>query len=137
MNYPIPFFFFFFAAAAAKDLPELNASKTSDIASLPLKVKDASQSTSDSKGSLHIPTSECNPASSDVPPKASTPTADNPSCEEYTIFNRVLYLGAASISSACTQTEIFHNMAILCSQVKELAIEVSLSVPSHSEGHVM
>lgn len=76
---------------------------------------------------------------STMPPlvSATTPTIENPPSEEYTIFNRVLYLGAASISSACTQTEIIHNMGILNSQVQGNAIEVSLSVPSHSEGHVM
>ncbi|KAF2361467.1 PTB/PI domain [Trinorchestia longiramus] len=70
-------------------------------------------------------------------PSSITPTSEKPSCDEYTIFNRVSYLGAAAISSACTHEEIVQKMSILNSEHQDQAIEVSLSVPSHSEGYVI
>ncbi|XP_076042421.1 rab GTPase-activating protein 1-like isoform X3 [Oratosquilla oratoria] len=56
---------------------------------------------------------------------------------EYTIFNRVAYLGAASINAPRSECEIQRNMAILNEQEQEQAIEVSVSVPSTSEGYVI
>lgn len=56
---------------------------------------------------------------------------------DYTIFNRVMYLGAASINAPRSEAEIQRNMAILNEQAKEQALEVSISVPSDSEGHVI
>lgn len=60
---------------------------------------------------------------------------------DYTIFNRVTYLGAASINAPRSEAEIQRNMAILNAQAQEQAqeqaLEVSVSVPSNSEGYVM
>ena len=56
---------------------------------------------------------------------------------DYTIFNRVTYLGAASINAPRSEGEIQRNMAILNAQAQEQALEVSVSVPSNSEGYVM
>ncbi|KAK4318251.1 hypothetical protein Pmani_010736 [Petrolisthes manimaculis] len=56
---------------------------------------------------------------------------------DYTIFNRVTYLGAASINAPRSEAEIQRNMAILNSQAQEQALGVSVSVPSNSEGKVI
>ncbi|XP_071518028.1 rab GTPase-activating protein 1-like isoform X2 [Panulirus ornatus] len=56
---------------------------------------------------------------------------------DYTIFNRVTYLGAASINAPRSEAEIQRNMAILNAQAQEQALEVSVSVPSNSEGYVI
>ncbi|KAG0721039.1 Rab GTPase-activating protein 1 [Chionoecetes opilio] len=56
---------------------------------------------------------------------------------DYTIFNRVTYQGAASINAPRSEVEIQRNMAILNAQAQEQALEVSVSVPSNSEGYVM
>ncbi|XP_063875224.1 rab GTPase-activating protein 1-like isoform X3 [Scylla paramamosain] len=56
---------------------------------------------------------------------------------DYTIFNRVTYLGAASINAPRSEGEIQRNMAILNAQAQEQALEVSVSVPSNSEGYVI
>lgn len=56
---------------------------------------------------------------------------------DYTIFNRVTHLGAASINAPRSEAEIQRNMAILNAQAQEQALEVSVSVPSNSEGYVM
>ncbi|CAL4092407.1 unnamed protein product, partial [Meganyctiphanes norvegica] len=56
---------------------------------------------------------------------------------DYTIFNRVMYLGAASINAPRSEAEIQRNMAILNDQAQEQALEVSVSVPSDSEGYVI
>lgn len=56
---------------------------------------------------------------------------------DYTIFNRVTYLGAASINAPRSEAEIQRNMAILNAQAQEQGLEVSVSVPSNSEGFVM
>ncbi|XP_068203529.1 rab GTPase-activating protein 1-like isoform X4 [Palaemon carinicauda] len=56
---------------------------------------------------------------------------------DYTIFNRVMYLGAASINAPRSEAEIQRNMAILNAQAQEQALEVSVSVPSNSEGCVI
>ncbi|XP_042874491.1 rab GTPase-activating protein 1-like isoform X2 [Penaeus japonicus] len=56
---------------------------------------------------------------------------------DYTIFNRVTHLGAASINAPRSEAEIQRNMAILNAQAQEQALEVSVSVPSNSEGYVI
>ncbi|KAK7066764.1 Rab GTPase-activating protein 1 [Halocaridina rubra] len=56
---------------------------------------------------------------------------------DYTIFNRVMYLGAASINAPRSEAEIQRNMHILNAQAQEQALEVSVSVPSNSEGCVI
>ena len=68
---------------------------------------------------------------------ASTPVDSNE--EDYTIFNRVMYIGAAAMpaSASKSKTEILKNIAILNSAQSGVAIEVSISVPSNSEGFVM
>ncbi|XP_066962348.1 rab GTPase-activating protein 1-like isoform X3 [Macrobrachium rosenbergii] len=64
-------------------------------------------------------------------------TIENEDSGDYTIFNRVMYLGAASINAPRSESEIQRNMAILNAQAQEQALEVSVSVPSNSEGCVI
>lgn len=58
--------------------------------------------------------------------------------QDCTIFGGVSYLGAASINAPKSETEIHRNMAILNEQSSnQVAIKVSVSVPSCSEGSVV
>ena len=54
---------------------------------------------------------------------------------ESIVFTAVTYLGSAAVNAPRSETEINRNMAILNSQ-SQMAIPVTLSVPSHSEGIV-
>lgn len=56
---------------------------------------------------------------------------------EFTLFNRVIYLGCAAINAPRSETEIQRNMAILNDQSSEQVMEIALSIPSHSEGQVV
>ena len=56
---------------------------------------------------------------------------------DYTIFNQILFLGAASINAPRSEMEVQKNMGILNSQKQAKPIEVSVSIPSNSDGHVM
>uniref|UniRef100_A0A1B6CKT3 Rab-GAP TBC domain-containing protein n=4 Tax=Clastoptera arizonana TaxID=38151 RepID=A0A1B6CKT3_9HEMI len=58
--------------------------------------------------------------------------------QDCTIFGNISYLGAASISGPKSDTEVKRNMAILNEQCSSImAIEVSVSIPSCSEGCVV
>lgn len=54
---------------------------------------------------------------------------------ECTVFTGVTYLGSAAVNAPRSETEINRNMAIFNDQ-SQMAIPVTLSVPSHSEGIV-
>lgn len=54
-----------------------------------------------------------------------------------TLFNRISYLGSASINAPRDQNEIQKNIAILNEQSCEHAIEITLSIPNNSEGSVI
>lgn len=53
------------------------------------------------------------------------------------LFPHISYLGCAVINAPRSEKEIQRNMAILNEQASEQAIEITLSVPSHSEGSVI
>lgn len=55
---------------------------------------------------------------------------------ECSLFPHISYLGCAVINAPRSEKEIQRNMAILNEQASEQAIEIILSVPSHSEGSV-
>ncbi|XP_013782186.1 rab GTPase-activating protein 1-like isoform X2 [Limulus polyphemus] len=57
--------------------------------------------------------------------------------EEQTLFKKIVYLGCAAINAPRSEVEIQRNMAILNEQSSDQAIEISLSVPFHSEGTVI
>ncbi|XP_018012859.1 rab GTPase-activating protein 1 [Hyalella azteca] len=116
--------------------PCLNASESGAKA---IPATSLNSSVSDQPKADLRPTSnlEPSPSSSNMTASATTLTIEKPSCDEYTIFNRISYLGAAAISSACTHEEIIQKMSILNSEHQEQAIEISLSVPSHSESSVI
>ncbi|XP_015930065.1 rab GTPase-activating protein 1 [Parasteatoda tepidariorum] len=52
------------------------------------------------------------------------------------LFPHITYLGCAVINAPRSEKEIQRNMAILNEQALDQAIEITLSVPSHSEGSV-
>lgn len=57
--------------------------------------------------------------------------------QECTIFNGVIYLGAAAINAPKSEYEIQRNMNILnAEQSPNLEIKISVSVPSSSQGSV-
>ncbi|KFM66635.1 Rab GTPase-activating protein 1-like protein, partial [Stegodyphus mimosarum] len=53
------------------------------------------------------------------------------------LFPHITYLGCAVINAPRSEKEIQRNMAILNEQALDQAIEITLSVPSHSEGSVI
>ncbi|XP_020707377.2 rab GTPase-activating protein 1-like isoform X2 [Athalia rosae] len=58
--------------------------------------------------------------------------------QECTMFNGVTYLGSAAINAPKSEGEIQRNMAILyAEQAPNLAIKVSISIPSCSQGSVV
>lgn len=60
--------------------------------------------------------------------------------QEYTKFDAVTYLGAAKINAPKSEAEIQRNMKILAEaaeQPSSVAIKVSISVPSCSQGSIM
>ncbi|GIY53604.1 rab GTPase-activating protein 1 [Caerostris extrusa] len=53
------------------------------------------------------------------------------------LFPHITYLGCAVINAPRSEIEIQRNMSILNQQASDQAIEIILSVPSHSEGSVI
>lgn len=53
------------------------------------------------------------------------------------LFPHITYLGCAVINAPRSEIEIQRNMSILNQQASDHAIEITLSVPSHSEGSVI
>ncbi|GFS47608.1 rab GTPase-activating protein 1 [Nephila pilipes] len=53
------------------------------------------------------------------------------------LFPHITYLGCAVINAPRSEIEIQRNMSILNQQASDQAIEITLSVPSHSEGSVI
>uniref|UniRef100_T1J7L1 Rab-GAP TBC domain-containing protein n=1 Tax=Strigamia maritima TaxID=126957 RepID=T1J7L1_STRMM len=60
-----------------------------------------------------------------------------PDGDECTLFNKVTYLGAATINAPKSENEIQRNIEIFNSQSLDQAIEITLSVPSSSDGSVV
>ena len=52
-----------------------------------------------------------------------------------TIFTGVTYLGAAAVNAPKSDAEIYRNMAVF-NEESSMAIPITLSVPSNSEGIV-
>lgn len=56
---------------------------------------------------------------------------------DYTVFDRIVYLGCAMIADPMSEIEIRRNMAVLNGQTSAKAMHISLSLPVHSEGYVV
>ena len=55
--------------------------------------------------------------------------------EDAIIFTGVTYLGSATVNAPRSEMEIYRNMSIL-NEESQMAIPVTLSVPTNSEGTV-
>ncbi|CAL1275836.1 unnamed protein product [Larinioides sclopetarius] len=55
---------------------------------------------------------------------------------EYTVFDRIIYLGSAVISDPRNETDIHKNMTVLNEQSAK-ALHISLSLPVNSEGYII
>lgn len=55
---------------------------------------------------------------------------------EYTVFDRITYLGSAVISDPKNVVDLRKNMAVLNEQSAK-ALNISLSLPLNSEGYIM
>lgn len=63
----------------------------------------------------------------------STSLADG----EYTVFDRITYLGSAVISDPKNEYDIRKKMTVLNEESAANAMHISLSLPVNSEGYVM
>lgn len=63
----------------------------------------------------------------------STSLADG----EYTVFDRIIYLGSAVITDPKNEYDIRRNMSVLNEESSTNAIHISLSLPLNSEGYIM
>ncbi|KFM66120.1 Rab GTPase-activating protein 1, partial [Stegodyphus mimosarum] len=55
---------------------------------------------------------------------------------EYTVFDRITYLGCAVISDPRNETEIKKSMSVLNGQSSAKVLSISLSLPVNSEGYI-
>ncbi|XP_035208597.1 rab GTPase-activating protein 1-like [Stegodyphus dumicola] len=56
---------------------------------------------------------------------------------EYTVFDRITYLGCAVISDPKNETEIKKSMSVLNGQSSAKVLSISLSLPVNSEGYII
>ncbi|XP_033105169.1 rab GTPase-activating protein 1-like isoform X2 [Anneissia japonica] len=69
---------------------------------------------------------------SSPPPSSKTVPLEN----DCTLFNRIVYLGAATVDAPKSEEEATRNMTILKAQQSQNSIQIILSVPGTSEGAV-
>jgi hypothetical protein len=60
-----------------------------------------------------------------------------PEDDNCAIFNRIAYLGAATVNAPRSENELQRNMAILSRQSSGQPIEVKMTVPNSSDGSVV
>ncbi|XP_067125616.1 rab GTPase-activating protein 1-like isoform X2 [Centruroides vittatus] len=102
-----------------------------------LKDKNRNEDSNLSEETADSSLTACMYTSSPSPLEEGTLSRSSSSDGLCTLFNRITYLGSASINAPRDQNEIQKNIAILNEQSSEHAIEITLSIPNHSEGSVI